>query len=110
MIENKKLQWPGMSLEKKKQQAVLIAEKRKIVSQEPTCATEQEAVKTAVIRAKREKGSFPSVWKEPQDIGSKFAVIHTKNRENAHIAGYDEKVGEQEIHDLANGTDEIKEV
>lgn len=114
MLENKKIQWPGMSREDKEQQAKLIAAARETVKKEPTFESTQAAIKLAVAELKRDKYSFPSVWKEPPDIGKKYAVVHTQNREKAGIGGYSEVVDEQRIFDIANGrtegTDTIKEV
>lgn len=99
-----------------KQRAAWIEAKRKIMRQEPTFITPKEAIAAAVKLLKREQFSFPSVWKEPKDIGKKYAVVHTKNRENALISGYTEAVGEQDIHDIATGNrrnqrfDEVEEV
>ena len=69
-------------------------------------------IQKAVQLAKEEEYSFPSVWKEPEDVGDKHAVVHTSIREKAQNAGYTEEINEQEIFNKANGrgTDEIEEV
>ena len=115
MLENKKLQWPGMSLEKKKQQAEMIAVCRKILAKEPSHDSTAEAVKAAVSRLKRDERSNPSVWQEPSDMGTKKIVLHRDDRENAGVAGYEEKVTFAEILAIADGRrrshlDEIEEV
>lgn len=110
----KYLQRPGMTAEAKKRLEDFVKKHREIMKKAPTFPTQEEAVKGAVKMAKNEALSFPSVWKEPKDIGTNYAAVHTENREDAQISGYEETVGEQEIHDLANGikreVDEIEEV
>ena len=97
------LQWPGMSTEQKKRQEKFVKESRNAMSKVPAFATTEEAVAEAVKMAKGEKFSSPSVWKEPQDVGKKHAVVHADNREKALNAGYTEEVDEQKIFDLAHG-------
>lgn len=99
----KHLQWPGMSTEQKKRQVALVQKSRNAMSKAPAFSTTEEAVEEAVKMAKGEKYSSPSVWKEPQDVGKKYAVVHADNREVAQNAGYTEEVDEQEIYDLAHG-------
>lgn len=99
----KHLQWPGMSTEQKKRQVAFVNKSRIAMSKAPVFATAEEAVEEAVKMAKREKFSSPSVWKEPQDVGKKYAVVHADSRESALNAGYTEEVDEQKIFDLANG-------
>lgn len=105
----------GMTAEQKKRMVAFVKECRKALSKSPAFDTTDAAVEEAVKLAKKEEFSFPSVWKEPQDIGTKHTVVHTKLREKAHNAGYTEEIGEQKIHDLAHGikrdeADEIEEV
>ena len=111
----KVFQRKGMSTDEKKHLLAWIKSKRNMMQKEPTFDTEESAVKAAVAMLKKDKLSLPSVWKEPSDIGTKYAVVHTDNREKAYISGYTEVVGEQEIFDKANGIkrdhiDEIEEV
>lgn len=111
----KHLARPGLTTEKKRSIANFVKERRKMLSQSPTFNTVEEATDEAVKMAKQEEYSFPSVWKEPQDIGTKHAVVKNDLREDAHNAGYTQVVDEQKIFDLANGikrdeTDEIEEV
>ena len=108
----KHLAHPGMTDEHKKRVVAFVKECRRVLSKSPAFDTTEAAVKEAVKMAKKETYSFPSVWKEPQDIGNKHTVVHTALREKAQNAGYAEEVDEQKIFDLANGrgTDEIEEV
>ena len=103
---------PGMTDERKKRVEKLVNECRKELSKAPAFDTADAAIAAAVQMAKKEEYSFPSVWKEPVDIGKKHAVVHQYIRESAHNAGYTQEVDEQKIFDLANGrgTDEIEEV
>ena len=106
---------PKMPDEQKKRVVAFVKECRKALSKAPAFDTTDEAVEEAVQMAKKEEYSFPSVWKEPQDIGKKHTVVHTSLREKAQNAGYTEEVNEQKIFDLANGikrdeSDEIEEV
>ena len=99
----KHLQWPGMTSDQKKRVVALVKEARKEMSNAPAFDTTDAAVEAAVALSKKEKFSGPSVWKEPQDIGTKHAVVHTEIREEAQNAGYTEEVNEQKIFDLAHG-------
>lgn len=110
MIIPEHLKRPGMTAEETKRMKKWIAEKRKIVRKAPTYATVQEATDEAVKMAKKEKDEIPSVWKEPLDIGNKYAVVRFEDRENAYISGYKEVVDEQKILGKAKDIDEIKEV
>ena len=110
MIIPKHLKRPGMTAEETKNLKKWIAEKRKIMRNAPSFATVQEATDAAVKTAKTDKDSIPTVWKEPLDIGRKYAVVHFDDRENAYISGYTEVVDEQQVFDKANHIDEIKEV
>ena len=103
------LQHPGMTAEQKKRIEERVNECRKTLSQAPAFETTEEAIKGAVKMAKNEEYSFPSVWKEPQDVGKKHAVVHTKIREKAQNAGYTEEIDEQRIFDLANGVRRVRE-
>lgn len=105
----------GKTDERKASVVAFVKECRKALSKAPAFDTTDAAIEAAVQMAKTEKYSFPSVWKEPQDIGKKHTVVHTSLREKAHNAGYTVEVEEQKIFDLANGikrdeTDDIEEV
>lgn len=108
----KHLAQPGLTDEQKKRVIAFVKECRQVMSKAPAFDTTEEAAEEAVKMAKKEEYSFPSVWKEPQDIGNKHAVVHTEIREEAQNAGYTEEIDEQKIFDLAKGrgTDEIEEV
>ena len=98
----KHLQWPGMTADQEKRVAAFVKECRKEMSEAPAFDTKDAAVEAAVELSKTVIFSQPSVWKEPQDIGTKYAVVHTILREEAQNAGYTEEVNEQKIFDLAN--------
>ena len=115
MIIPKHMQSPNMTKNDKKFIEAFVNESRQGMRQAPTFATVQEAIERAVEMAKSGKYRFPSVWKEPQDIGNKYAVVHSELRANAGNGGYTEEVDEQRIFDLANGIkrdepDDIDEV
>lgn len=99
----KHLGWPGMTDDQKKRVVALVKKGRKALSKAPAFDTAEEAVEEAVKLAKKEKYSFPSVWKEPQDIGTKHTVVHTDLREEALNAGYTEEVNEREIFNMTRG-------
>lgn len=114
MIVPKRFVQPGMTKEQKKKTGAWIKSKRKEMAAEPTFETQEEAVQAAAEIQRREQ-SLPTVWKEPQDIGNKYVVVHSENKENAYISGYTQVVGEQEIFDKAREStrksiDEIEEV
>ena len=108
----KHLQRRDMSAAQKRHVLEFVKERRKLLSQAPTYGTVEEATSAAVKLAKKEKYSFPSVWKEPEDIGEKHAVVHTDYIEDAYNAGYTQEVEKQKIFDMANGReeDDIEEV
>ena len=108
----KHLAQSDMTAEHKKRVVAFVKECRKVLGKAPAFDTTEAAVEEAVQMAKKEVYSFPSVWKEPQDVGNKHTVVHTALREKAQNAGYAEEVDEQKIFDLANGrgTDDIEEV
>lgn len=111
----KHLARPGMTADQKKRVVAHVKECRKALSKAPAFDTADAAIEEAVRMAKKEEHSFPSIWKEPQDVGKKHTVVHTGIREKAQNAGYTEEVDEQKIFDLANGikrdeADEIEEV
>lgn len=107
----KHLLYPGISEEHKKSLEAFVNKCREAMRKAPTFKTTAEATEEAVQMAKNEQDSFPSVWKEPQDVGEQHAVVHTTLREKAQNAGYTEEVDEQKIFDLAKGeVDEIEEV
>ena len=108
----KHLAQSSLTDEQKKRVVAFVKECRNAMHKAPAFDTTDEAVEAAVQMAKKEEYSFPSVWKEPQDIGKKHAVVHNILREKAQNAGYTEEIDEQKIFDLANGrgTDEIEEV
>ena len=106
---------PGMTEERKKHIINFVKESRKLLKQAPTFSSVEEATDEAVKMAKQEEYSFPSVWKEPEDIGTKYAVVNGELREDAHNAGYTQEIDEQKIFDLAHGikrdeADEVEEV
>lgn len=111
----KHLQHPDMTDERRKFIEERVNECRNRMSKVPAFATTKEAIARSVEMTHAEQYSFPSVWKEPKDIGTKHAVVHRALREKAYNAGYTEEVNEQRIFDLANGIkrdepDEIEEV
>lgn len=111
MIIPKYLQRPGMTADEKKRLVAWIESKREKMKSAPAFDSEEKAIKGAVQTLKREKYSNPSVWKEPQDMGKKYAVVVLDLRETAQISGYTETVNEQRIFDIANHRiDEIEEV
>ena len=112
MIIPKYLQRPDMTADEKKKLIAWIKSKREKMKKAPVFDSEEKAVKGAVQTLKREELSCPSVWKEPQDMGTNYAVVVLGLREDAQISGYTETVDEQEIFDIANGrgVDEIEEV
>lgn len=104
----------GMTDEQKKRVEDFVNECRKALSKAPAFDTTDAAIAAAVQMAKKEEYSFPSVWKEPQDVGKKHTVVIQPLREKAHNAGYTQIVNEQKIFDLAHGRgdediDEIEE-
>lgn len=105
------LKRPNMTPERTKQIEAWVKSKREIMRKAPTYGTTQEATKAAVETYKKDEYSRPTVWKEPKDIGNKYAVVMYEDRENAYISGYTEVVDRQTIFDKANGNhiDEIEE-
>lgn len=106
---------PGSDPERREKFEEWIKSKRNKLKNEPAFETPQEAIEAAKKLAQREEYSFPSVWREPKDVGKRYTVIHTRNRENAYVSGYTEVVDEQKIFDIANGRqsdsiDEIEEI
>lgn len=110
MIIPEHLKWEGMTADDLKRVKQQVEKKRKIMRGLPTHATVQEATDAAVKMAKTVEYSNPSVWKEPLDIGKKYAAVHIKDRENAGVSGYTEVVDMQQIADKAKDIDEIEEV
>lgn len=111
MIIPKYLQRSNMTAEEKQRLIAWIKNKREKMKQVPVFDDKEKAIKGAVQTLKREKYSNPSVWKEPQDIGQKYAVVVLSLREDAQISGYTETVDVQRITDIANNRiDEIEEV
>ena len=108
MIIPKYLQRPGMTANEKKRLITWIESKREKMKEAPAYASEQVATREAVKTLNRDKYSLPSVWKEPQDIGNKYAVVVSPLRETAQISGYTETVDQQKIFNY--GSDEIEEV
>lgn len=112
----KHLNRPGMTDEQKKHVEAFVEECRNVLIKAPAFATTDAAVAAAVLTAKKEEYSFPSVWKEPQDVGKNYVVVKQPLREKAHNAGYTQEIDEQKIFDLANDIkrdediDEIEEV
>ena len=111
MIIPKYLQRPGMTEEEKRRMIAWIETKRKKMREAPTFETEDAATKAAVNDLQQKKTMMPTVWKEPEDIGKRYAVVSMELREAAQISGYTETVDPQKIYDIANrGVDEIEEV
>ena len=111
MIIPKYLQRPDMTEERKQQLIKWIEEKREKMRKAPTYESEAEAAKAAVQGLKQGKIMMPTVWKEPRDIGQKYAVVEMGLREDAQISGYTETVDFQKIVDITNrDIDEIEEV
>lgn len=104
------LLYPGITEEDKDRLVPWIEKKREKMQKAPTFETEDKAI-SAAIQRRSEGKLLPTVWKEPEDIGSKYAVVETELREDAQISGYTETVDHQKIYDIAyRGTDEIEEV
>lgn len=111
----KYLLWEGMSADDKKHLETFVESKLKKMRSAPTFPTAEAAKKKAVEDSKRNDLTFPSVWKEPADVGNKYIVVHTESREDAYTAGYTEVIDEQKIFDAAKGVrksdiDHIEEV
>ena len=87
--------------ERKKQVVAFVKECRKALSNAPAFDTTDEAVEAAVQMVKKEDQSLPSVWKEPQDLGTKHTVVHASLREKAYNAGYTLEISTQKIFDIA---------
>lgn len=112
MIIPKYLQRPDMTEDDKRRMIAWIKTKREKMRKAPTFENEDMAVKAAVRDFKQEKAMLPTVWKEPEDIGKRYAEVEMGLREDAQISGYTETVDFQKIFDIANGRgiDEIEEV
>lgn len=111
MIIPKYLHRQGMTGEEKSRMIAWIETKRKKMREAPTFETEDAATKAAVNDLQQKKTMMPTVWKEPEDIGKRYAVVSMELREAAQISGYTETVAPQKIYDIANrGVDEIEEV
>ena len=112
----KHLNRTGMTEERKKHVEKFVNECRKALRKAPAFDTTDAAIEAAVQMAKKEEYSFPSVWKEPRDIGKNHTVVIQDLREKAQNAGYTEEINEHKIFDLANDikrdedTDEIEEI
>ena len=111
MIIPKYLQRPNMTESERKELETWIEQNRKAMRKAPTFQTVEEATKNAVQTYKETELSLPSVWKEPEDIGTNYAIVIRELREKALIGGYKKTVDVQEIVDIALGRiDEIEEV
>ena len=115
MIIPKYLQRPGMSKDDIKRLEAFVADRRKRMKDAPTFNTTAAAMQAAVAMWKKDNSSIPSVWKEPKDIGTKYAVVHIQDREDAAVAGYTEVFDQQTVVDKSRGVrkadiDEIEEV
>lgn len=111
MIIPKYLQKPNMTGEEKSRLAEWVETKRKKMRKASTFGDEKAATKSAVQGYKKKTVQMPTVWKEPRDIGQKYAVVEMGLREDAQISGYTETVDFQKIVDLANrDVDEIEEM
>lgn len=110
MIIPKYLQRPNMTEDEKRQLIEWIKTKREKMRKAPTFDEERAATTEAVMDLKRGV-MMPTVWKEPRDVGQKYAVVEMGLREDAQISGYTETVDFQRIVDLADrDIDEIEEV
>lgn len=114
MIIPEYLQRPDMTEDKKRFLIKWIEKKREKMRKAPVFDDESTATRAAVRDYKADRVPMPTVWKEPKDIGQKYAVVEMGLREDAQISGYTETVDFQRIVDLANGrgrdVDEIEEV
>lgn len=115
MIIPKYLQRPGMSKDDTKRLEAFVSSRRKRMKSAPTFDNESAATQAAVKLYRKDELTLPSVWKEPADIGTKLAVVEIDSREDAQVAGYEEKVDQQAIVDAAKGVrksdiDDIEEV
>lgn len=111
MIIPNYLQRPDMTEEEKRRMIAWIKTKREKMRAAPTFETESAATKAAVNDLQQKKAMMPTVWKEPEDIGKRYAVVPMELREAAQISGYEETVDGQKIFDIAKrGVDEIEEV
>lgn len=111
MIIPKYLQRPDMTEDEKRRIIAWIKKKREKMRKAPTFESESAATNEAVKELKEERAMLPTVWKEPKDIGQKYAVVPMELREDAGISGYTETVDFQKVFNIANrGVDEIEEV
>lgn len=112
MIIPKYLRHPNMTEDDRRRLIDWIKSKRKKMQKAPTFDDESTAVKAAVRDLKQERVMMPTVWKEPEDIGKRYAEVEMELREAAQISGYTETVDFQKIVDIANGrgVDDIEEV
>ena len=111
MIIPKHLQRPDMTKDEKQRLIAAIEKCRVKMRKAPTFEEESTATKEAVQGFKQDKILMPSVWKEPRDIGQKYALVEMGLREDAANGGYTETVDFQRIVDLADrDIDEIEEV
>jgi len=101
MIIPKYLQRPDMTEERKRRLIAWIETKREKMREVPVFEEETEAVKAAVSDHRQKKTMMPTVWKEPEDIGQRYAVVPMELREAAQISGYTETADGQKIYDLA---------
>ncbi len=105
----KHLLYTGITPKGKKFAEEAVKESREVLRAAPTFSTADEAVRVAVAIYKEaeDRGdvALPSVWKEPSDIGSKYAVVDHELREDAYDAGYTEVADDQKIVDIVLGRD-----
>lgn len=99
----KHLLLPDMPEEHRIRVVAYVKACRKALNDSPSFDTIDAAVEAAIKMENAEKYSIPSVWKQPQDMGTKYTVVHVSLREKAQNAGYIEEVDEQAIADLVNG-------
>lgn len=102
---------PNMTEEKRKSQEKFVESERERMKKAPTYDTEEEAIRAAVAAVKKDD-VLRSVWKEPEDIGNRYAVVELSGlRERAYNSGYTETVKEEKIFKLAKkDIDEIEEL
>lgn len=115
MIIPKHLQRPDMPKEVADRLENMVLEKRKMLRDLPAYDTPKEAINEAVRAFKKNRDSWPTVWRQPDDMGVKYTVVDFSNRENAMMAGYTERTGEMEIFNMATknsdrGVQEIEEL
>lgn len=101
----------------RKDAEAFVVETRDALKKEPRYNSAEEAKKNALAlhikaaRANDNAGKLLSIWKEPEDVGTGYAIVSFENRENANNAGYTEVLTVNDIYDAvkAGSIDEIEE-